>query len=186
MFGLLQLNDYSVFDPFKSQILSGQQLLDLIKVCEFSLKDKWTLLYRGTRDGFDTKDFHSKCDGHSNTLTILKALDTSYIFGGFTSITWNSSFLPKSAFMFSLTNKDNQPCKMKQISSASSIYCRSNYGPTFGSGHDLYICDYSNTTTYSHSHLGQSYEHPQPSQGHLYLAGSRLFELSKIKVYLKE
>ena len=42
-FGKLHLNEYSR-DPFESQILSGTQPLDLIKVCEFSPKDKWTLL----------------------------------------------------------------------------------------------------------------------------------------------
>ena len=57
-----------------SQILKGeQQCLELLKLCEFSPNEKWSLLYRGTRDGFDSNDFHSKCDGHSNTLTILKA-----------------------------------------------------------------------------------------------------------------
>jgi hypothetical protein len=57
-----------------SQILKGdRQSFELIKLCEFSPNDKWSLLYRGTRDGFGAKDFHSNCDGHSNTLTILKA-----------------------------------------------------------------------------------------------------------------
>ena len=81
-FGQLNLNEYSRNDPFKSLILSGNQPSELIKLCEFSLKDKWTLLYRGTRDGFGANDFHSKCDGNSNTLTILKAHGSSYIFGG--------------------------------------------------------------------------------------------------------
>jgi hypothetical protein len=187
-FGHLRFNEYSNIDPFKSRILSSKQPLELIKLCEFSSKDKWTLLYRGTRDGFGADDFQSKCDDHSNTLTIVKAKVSSNIFGGFTSINWNSTNGWKSdtnVFLFSLTNKDNQPSKMKQISSASSIYCRSNYGPSFG-GHDLYICDYSNATTYSHSYFGQSYENPQPTQGQSYLAGSRLFELSEIEVYQKE
>jgi hypothetical protein len=59
-FGLLYLNEYSNIDPFKSQILSSQQSFDLIKVCEFSIKDKWTLLYRGIRNGFGASDFHSR------------------------------------------------------------------------------------------------------------------------------
>jgi hypothetical protein len=70
LFGQLYLNEYSI-DPFKSQILFGNQPSDLIKLCEFSPKHKWTLLYRGTRDGFGAGDFHSRCDGHSNTLTII-------------------------------------------------------------------------------------------------------------------
>jgi hypothetical protein len=36
-------------------------------------------LYRGTRDGFDSDEFHSRCDGHSNTLTILKAKGSEFI-----------------------------------------------------------------------------------------------------------
>jgi hypothetical protein len=109
----------------------------LIKVCEFSPNDKWSLLYRGTRDGFSSVDFHSKCDGHSNTLTILKARGGSYIFGGFTTANWDSSSEYKSdpnAFIFSLTNKDNKPIKMKinLNKNQSAIYCCSGYGPSFG------------------------------------------------------
>jgi len=185
-----QLNfEYSNFDPFKSKILSDKQSFDLKVVCEFSLKDKWILLYRGSRDGFGSKDFHAKCDNHSNTLTILKAQGTSYIFGGFTSIGWDSSFRFKSdpnAFLFSLTNRDNKPSKMRQIDTTSSIYCHSSYGPSFGISHDIYICSAANTRLGSHSKLGHSYEHPQPSQGHSYLAGSEYFQLSEIEVYQKE
>ncbi len=89
-FGLVYLSEYSSIDPFKSQILACNQPSELIKLCEFSPNDKWTLLYRGTRDGFGGRDLHSKCDNHSNTLTILKAKGSSYIFGGFASINWNS------------------------------------------------------------------------------------------------
>jgi hypothetical protein len=199
-FGLLHLNEYSI-DPFESQILTGKQPSELINLCEFSLKNKWTLLYRGTRDGFGAANFHSKCDNQNNTLTILKSKETSYIFGGFTSITWDGSNRYKSnpnAFLFSLTNKDNQPSKMRQINTTQSIFCNSGYGPTFGSGYDICICNNANTTAGSRSNLGHSYqlaqgpriffgsyEHPQPSQGASYLAGSEQFQLSEIEVYKK-
>jgi len=187
-FGLLHLNEYSNVDPFKSKILSGNQPSELIKLCEFSLNDKWTLIYRGTRDGFGFNEFHSECDGHNNTLTILKAKGSSYIFGGFTSIGWDSfnEFKPDpNAFLFSLTNKDNQPCKMRQIHTNRSIFCDYFYGPTFGGG-DIYICDSANTTASSYSKLGNSYQHPQPDQGKSYLAGSDEFQLSEIEVFKKE
>jgi hypothetical protein len=65
-------------NSLKSQILKGEkQLSELIELCEFSSTDKWTLLYRGTRDGFGVEDFHSKCDGHPNTLTIIKPKESS-------------------------------------------------------------------------------------------------------------
>ena len=102
--------------------MSGNQPSELIKLCEFSSKDKWSLLYRGTRDGFRARDFHSKCNGH--TLIILKAKGTSFIIGCFTSIYWNSRGGFRSdpnAFLFSLTNKDNRPCTMWQINTTKSI-----------------------------------------------------------------
>jgi hypothetical protein len=187
-FGQLHLNEYSI-DPFMSQILTGKQPFGLIQLCEFSLKDKWTLLYRGTRDGFGANHFHSKCDGHKNTLTILKAKGSSYIFGGFNSVTWNGSYQYKfdpNAFLFSLTNKDNQPSKMRQINTNQSILCHSEYGPTFGGGYDIHICNNANTEAGSYSNLGHSYQHPQPSQGRSYLAESYHFQLSEIEVYRQE
>ena len=121
-------------------------------------------------------------------MTILKAHGTSYIFGGFASIPWDSSNQNKSdpnAFLFSLTNKDNQPFKMRQINTNKSIFCMSGYGPTFGGGHDIHIANNANTTMGSYSNLGIGYQHPQPSQGQSYLAGSYKFQLSEIEVYEK-
>ena len=189
-FGQLRLNEYSSIDAFNSEILKDNQPSELIKVCEFSSNDKWTLLYRGSRDGFGVADFHAKCDNHSNTLTILKAHGTSYIFGGFASINWDGSSGYKSdqnAFLFSLTNRDNKPRKIRQKrNTAYSIYCDPTYGSTFGGSHDLHICNSANTTENSYSKLGHSYEHPQPSEGQSYLAGSNKFKLSEIEVYQKD
>ncbi len=57
------LNQYSSMNSFQSQILTNQrQSFDLIQLCEFTINDQFTLLYRGTRDGFGAGDFHSKCD----------------------------------------------------------------------------------------------------------------------------
>ena len=88
-------------------------------------------------------------------------------------------------FLFSLTNKDNQPCKINQINTNCSIFCFSEYGPIFGND-DIRICNNANTTAGSHSKLGESYQHPQPSQGQSYLSGSNKFKLSEIEVYKKE
>jgi hypothetical protein len=44
---------------------------------------RFSLLWRGSRDSFKEKDFHRRCDGHANTLTVI--LDTEgNSFGGFT------------------------------------------------------------------------------------------------------
>jgi hypothetical protein len=188
-FGQLYLNEYSRNVLSISQTLQHYQQSELINLCGFSSNDKWTLLYRGTRDGFRARDFHSKCDNHSNTLTILKASGTSYIFGGFTSSDWDGTNEWKtdpSAFLFSLTNKNNLPCKMRQINLNYSINCNSAYGPIFGEYHDLHICDNANTRLGCYSNLGHTYQHPKPSKGGSYLAGSQYFQLSEIEVFKKE
>jgi hypothetical protein len=170
-----------------------RQLVELIKLCEFSPNDKWTLLYRATRDGFGSDDFHSKCDGHYNTLTIFKAKQSSNIFGGFTTVMWDGSSGWKSdpnAFVFSLTNKDNKPLKMNIYPNHHdhAIYCHSELGPTFG--YDIFIADNANTTMDSNSDLGSAYEHPQYAEGtdeaQTFLAGSFEFQLDEIELYQKE
>jgi hypothetical protein len=177
-----------------SEILKGEQeYFKLIKLCEFSQNDKFALLYRGTRDGFDSNDFHSRCDGHSNTLTILAAKGSEFIFSGFKTVEWDSSNTEKSdanAFIFSLTNKDNQPLKMK-IDPNQHQYatgCNTELGPTFGG--DICIKNNSNTTMDSYSNFGRSYKHPQYAFGtkeaKTFLAGSYKFKLNEIEVYQKE
>jgi hypothetical protein len=81
LFGSIKLNGYcSGLYSLKGQIINDeQQCLELIKLCEFSPNDKRSLLYRGTRDGFGAKDFHSRCDNHSNTLTLLNQTEFVYL-----------------------------------------------------------------------------------------------------------
>ena len=108
-FGQLKLNKYSGFDPFKSQILTEKQSSELIKLCEFNWGDKFKLFYRASEHGFGSNAIHSKCDDKRKTLTIFKG--NGFIFGGFTSTSWDSSGQYKSdpnAFLFSLTNKETK------------------------------------------------------------------------------
>jgi hypothetical protein len=190
-FGSLKVNEFcSYMNSMKSQILKGeQQYFELLKLCEFSPDDKWSLLYRGTRDGFGSRDFHSKCDGHANTLTIFKAKGSGFIFGGYTEAEWDCSNEWKSdanAFIFSLTNKDNKPLKMNidPDDNHHAIYCHSDDGPQFG------YCDIIITTMESWSNLGYSYKHPQYEyktyEARTFLAGSCEFQLDEIEVYKKE
>jgi hypothetical protein len=183
-----------------SQIYDGEQLwLKIMKLCEFPLNEKWSLLYRASRDGFGSDVFHSKCDGHSNTLTILKAKQSSYIFGGFTSIDWESCPWPgksksdPNAFIFSLTNKANRPLKLNIDTDKNkfAIHCDSECGPIFGGrfAHDIFISKNANTTVNCSSNLGKVFKHPEfdfgKSAAHTFLAGSNPFQLDEIEVYQK-
>jgi hypothetical protein len=195
LFCSLKVNELcSNTNSLMSEILNDErQSLELIKLCEFSPNDKWSLLYRGTRDGFGTNDFHSKCDGRSNTLTLLKAKESKFIFGGFTTAAWDSSSFCKSdsnAFIFSLTNKDNKPVKMKVDPNRPNRYdiIRSpDFGPIFGN--DIFIANNANTTMDSYSYLGVSYKHPQypfgTNEAKSFLAGSYNFHLDEIEVFQK-
>jgi hypothetical protein len=134
--------------------------------------------------------FIQKCDYHSNTLTIFKAKQSSYIFGGFTTVNWESCpdpGKPKSdpnAFIFSLTNKDNKPLKMKidPNKHQHAIGCHSKCGPLFG--WDIQIDNNANTTMESRSRLGHTYSHPHYAEGtneaKNFLTGAFKFQLEKI------
>ena len=102
---------------------------------------KLNLVYRASRDGDLSKDFHFKCDFIGPNLTLIKT-KKQYIFGGFTIKTWKHLFKDvnnedpecgtelkdEQAFGFSLNkNKIYENGKPDE----SIIYCNSNYGPCF-------------------------------------------------------
>jgi hypothetical protein len=180
----------SQYDPFQSKILSANQPFILINVCEFNFGDKWILLYRGSRDGFGANEFHFKCDGKSSTLTIVKTKKFGYVFGGFTSIPWHSLGQWESdpnAFLFSLVNKDRQPCKMITTNPSDSIYCDGDgFGPVFGDI-DLCIIGDSNILKESSTRLNKTFKLPEyaKTDASEFLAGEYNFLLTEIEVYQK-
>ena len=190
-FGKLALTDYVRFDPFKSQILTGSQPTELIKLCDFDSSYKYTLLFRASVQGFGSKNFHDKCDNHANTLTIFKVKGSSFIFGGCSKATWDDDGLyglDSTAFIFSLTNKDNKPCKIKikPNSYDQAIRCDPGLGPSFGVS-DIYIDSDSNINSNSFTQLGWSYNYSKAfgsKESHSFLTGaSGGFSLSEIEVY---
>jgi hypothetical protein len=146
-----------------------------------------------TRDGFGSLDFHSKCC--ANTLTIFKAKESGFIFGGFSSVRWESFARggyksDSNAFLYSLTNGENRPLKIKIDPNERqyAICCNPECGPSFS--FDIYIANNANTITNSVSNLGFSYKHRQYPEGtkeaKTLLAGSHQFQLDEIEVYQKE
>ena len=110
--------------------------------------NSFSLLWRGSRDGFSAEAFHRRCDGKSNTLTVIKST-TGYIVGGFTSISWSTIGGHKSdpdAFLFSLTNPYNNPVVLKVKKADKAVFHNSNVGPSFG---DLTVSNLSNANTRS-------------------------------------
>ena len=64
------------------------------------------------------------------------------------------------------------------------LYGKADYGPTFGGGHDIHICNYSNLNHGQYSKFG-TYYYVLPGKGaDFYLGGSHLQWLtSEIEVY---
>jgi len=76
---------------FNSQILTSNQANELIRLCEFKSDVSLNLIYRGTEDYFDSKDFHSCCKGMAPTLIVVKAKRSGFIFGGNIEVNWRSA-----------------------------------------------------------------------------------------------
>ena len=110
------------------------------------------LIYSARHDGDDAKTFHNLCDKvHLPTLIIIETIDGK-IFGGFTKESWegnNEYKIDEKAFIFSLDNKQ----KAKLINKNYAIFCSTLQGPTFGAGHDLYICPECLNSRNSYSRL---------------------------------
>ena len=106
-----------------------------LKNNEILLKNKIfkpKLLYRATKDGDSSKEFHNKCDNIKGTLTLVKT-KKAFIFGGYTNEIWNNNggFFRKDndAFCFSIDLKKIYKFKKSEN---SSIKCDKDYGPYFG------------------------------------------------------
>ena len=143
---------------------------DALKISFLALtgleNQSFSLLWRGSRDGFDAATFHRLCDGKANTVTVVKNTN-GIIFGGFTSIPWKSSGDYKAdsqAFLFSLTNPSNEPVKLNVHLEDCAVYHHSSYGPTFGLRHDLCVSSLSNKNRNSRMNL-RVYESPNGKSG---------------------
>jgi hypothetical protein len=154
-----------------------------------------SLLWRGSRDGFKAQDFHRRCDGHPNTLTVV--LDTNgNIFGGFTPVKWESRAWTgnwrdiakadesQKSFIFSLKNPRNFPAKrfaLKREARHHAIECASNTGPRFW---DFNISDNCNANNDSYAHgFGQTYTKDPGLDENTFLTGAQTFKVKEIEVF---
>ena len=87
---LLYTNSFSVF--INSTILSNNQHylhhLHLFLAPEVGYSSQWILCYNQSSHGDLDTTFHEKCDGKSNTVTIVQ--EQEFVFGGYTDIPWGN------------------------------------------------------------------------------------------------
>jgi len=156
-------------------------------------KAKFTLLYRGTRDGLTASTWHSRCDNKGPTLIVVKAVGRANIFGGYSSLDWNSSSGWSASgtgacWLFSLVNSHNKPTRIENSAStiSNNMYNNSGYGPTWGSGHDLHIT--SSMSSSSNSCSPSNYRQittgfPVVSVDSSLLAGVSSFQVEEIECF---
>ena len=132
-----------------------------------------SLLYRGTRDGFGSSAFDFHCDGKDHTVSIILN-DQNHVFGGYLFFSWRSSDTysrdPYSN-LFSLRRCLSTKNEKYLFKSQYPIYWTSRYGPMFGAGYDIYICDNAYINKCSRN-TKRSYE--IPSTGYLSGASDRI------------
>jgi hypothetical protein len=161
---------------------------------------RFTLLWRGSRDGFGARDFHGRCDGRAPTLTLIQD-EKGDIFGGFTPVEWESrewNGKPGSenncfkadprlkSFLFPLKNPHNFPARkfaLKAEKKDEVIWCDSRSGPFFGDDFGgIGVCDNCNTNI-SWNYLSSSYANDTGLAGRTVLTGSNFFTVKEIEVF---
>jgi hypothetical protein len=152
---------------------------------------RFSLLWRGGRDGFRARDFHRRCDGRANTLTLIEDTNGN-IFGGFTPVKWesldwrNCSKADPSlkSFLFTLKNPRNVLARrfaLKAEMKDEAIDCWSDWGPSF---RDLSVSDNGNTNTRSCTYdFGVSYTNDTGLDGKTVFTSSQYFQVKEIEVF---
>jgi hypothetical protein len=179
---------------FDSQIISAFPEI----FAEFRGK-RFSLLWRGSRDGFSASEFHRRCDVHGNTLTVI--LDTEgNIFGGFTPVEWESRVWNKidkdgdndntlkadnslKSFLFTLKNPSNLPAKRFKLRAEMkhrAILCNSARGPWF---YDIGVSSDCNTNTRSWNCLGSTYTNDTGLEGRRVFTNSQNFQGREVEVF---
>jgi hypothetical protein len=180
---------------------SSAVIREFPKLFEDFKKKQFTLLWRGSRDGFDADEFHRRCGGHPNTLTVI--LDTAgNIFGGFTPVEWESprkemfkGDTSLTSFLFTLNNPHNFPARrfvLKAEKKDEAICCDSDWGPHF---HDIGVFDNCNTNSHSRTYtccantksftqfFGDNYTNDTGLNRKTFFTGSEYFRVKEIEVF---
>ena len=129
------------------------------KCYKFSLFKNWLkkeinleLIYRASRDGWESNIFHQKCDKLGTKIVVIRS-EFDRIFGGYASSSWDSSERwknGKNGFVFSLTSR--YVLEIRKDGYKYAMRCHPSFGPIFGDD-DIIICDNSNASNCSSSNL---------------------------------
>ena len=162
-------------------ILLNNDEFDLLKYFINKGNIKLSLLYKATIDSDFSNKFHERCDNNSPTITLVKT-EEGIRFGGYTTQTWNKDEECKQddeAFLFNINLRKKYEIK-KGVECA--IYCGGAYGPTFGEGFDLCLCDNFMGVNGSYSNFPKSYGKGNATNE--LTEYNKNFKISEVEVYL--
>ena len=148
---------------------------------------KAKLLYRASEHGFCSKNFHSHCDFHSNTLTIIKTIDDT-VFGCYTSVPWSRDgnyHYDSKSFIFNITNQ--KVFNINPNSMNYAVFHRKSSGPIFGFC-EIEIPSYFNTfpsmikqnnvfNIQSKQLIGDTYQKINDNQYTFHISNMEVFEI---------
>ncbi len=121
---------------------------------------EFNLIYRGSRDGFGAKFFHSNCDDKGATIVVAKIKDKNQIVGGYNPLDWNGDGDKTTCDSFIFSFKDPRDISTGEIGrvieTQHAIRCFDNCGPLFGKfsnySNDLTIYDENRCSSISSSY----------------------------------
>ncbi|RHZ85722.1 hypothetical protein Glove_61g12 [Diversispora epigaea] len=129
-------------NKFPSNIITIEQALEISSWISQN-PQKFKLLARGSRDGFDVKTIYNICDKVSRTIIILKVQGTGEILGGYNPLEWdknkNKSKRTKDSFTFSLRTANQNYSILSRVfrNFSKAIY---NYPKDSAMGFSLGLC----------------------------------------------
>ncbi|XP_068676944.1 uncharacterized protein [Montipora foliosa] len=160
---------------------------------ELSVINSWlgpgarcSLLFRASIHGSSAKDFHRCCDNKSATILVIKTGE--YIYGGYTSKSWESptnttAKLDNEAFLFTLVNPSgSNPMKITpKPDAAAGIRCYHGFGPSYGTStyYDLQIWNGSA----SNLDLGYGFTCPPNVDKKSYFTGKTPLTIDELEVF---
>ena len=136
---------------------------------------RWSLIYKASRDGSDAAAFHTRCNNQGPTMTIMKS-SNNHLFGGYTAISWTSDTDWKqdtTAFLFTLTNPHEISATKYSIDTAKDahgVFHHAHSGPWFGGANEFTVSCHGNmyhciTDAFPHVYIDTTGEGPNTFTG---------------------
>mmetsp|Transcript_16973 Transcript_16973/g.26393 ORF Transcript_16973/g.26393 Transcript_16973/m.26393 type:complete len:616 (+) Transcript_16973:58-1905(+) len=179
-----------------SKVIEDDEYDTLLSFFEEKGKDVQSMerIFVASADGFAASDFHEKCDDIGPTLLVAMS-EHNRIFGGFTKESWRDTSRKggiwredASAFIFMLRSPSDEvlPERWKVLPDKKdkSIRCDRRYGPTFGYGYDVRLCNECDKKKESSSQVdNEDACYGVPAKPEDFLTGEFYFLVKEFEVY---